>query len=111
MKKTHGKQQIEQPSDDKKQRALDLIRYHAATGAEKEALKQKLFSGESGIEYPDVSKMSPEEIQDYPWKRQHWRMKAKQLGMKDPFDYGENSHNKQDMKGFVQWLEEKSKND
>lgn len=109
VKKLHGsKAVVEKKADEKKQRALDLIKYHTATGAEKEALKQKLFSGDSALKYPDTSKMSPEQIEKYPWKRQHWRQKAKKEGLPDPFDYGESN---QEMKGFSQWLEQRSKKD
>ena len=73
-------------------------------------LRKKLFSNDSGVQYPDVSKMSPEEIQEYPWKRQHWRQKAKEEGLPDPFDYGESTdHDKK--KGFSQWMKKRLKKD
>lgn len=109
-KTTSAKKAVDVKANEKKQKALDLIRYHTATGAEKEALKQKLFSGDSGIQYPDVSKMSPEDIEKFPWKRQHWRMKAKELGISDPFDYGESKFNSK-MKGFNEWLKQRYEND
>ena len=113
VKKKHFKKQskviVDKKADDK-QKALELIKYHTATGIEKEALRKKLFSNDSGVQYPDVSKMSPEEIQEYPWKRQHWRQKAKEEGLPDPFDYGESTdHDKK--KGFSQWMKKRLKKD
>ena len=86
--------------DQDMERIRALARYHTAIGAEKEALKQKYgFGGGGTLDYPDTSKMSPEEIAKYPWKRGHWRLKAKELGMPDPFDYGEVT-----LAGFARWL-------
>ena len=88
------------PADQDMERIRMLSQYHRATGAEKEALKKQYGFGQGKLSYPDTSKMSPEEIETYPWKRGHWRMKARQAGLPDPFDYGEATT----LRGFARWL-------
>lgn len=66
---------------EKNKEYLDLLqKYHLATGEEKERLKKKIFSTiQHG--YPDVSKMTNDEIEKFPWHGRHWqdKMRAKKL--------------------------------
>jgi hypothetical protein len=81
-------------------RITALARYHVATGDEKIALQKKYKFGQSGgIPYPDTSKMTPDEIANYPWQRNHWRTKIKAAGLPDPFKIGESL-------SFSEWLKE-----
>jgi hypothetical protein len=67
-----------------------LLRYHVATGAEKERLAKELGLGKYGPQ-PDVpsSSMTDDEKAQYPWKRKDWRQRALQAGIPGVFDYGE----------------------
>lgn len=65
------------------------LRYHTATGAFKQYLAQGLKLKKEFPPYPDTSKMSPDEIAAYPWKRDHWRQAARKHGVPGVMDYGE----------------------
>ncbi len=75
-----------------------MAQYHVATGANKEALKRQYDFGNTILKYPNTSKMTPDEIDKYPWKRSHWRAKAKEIDLPDPFNYGES------LAGFANWF-------
>lgn len=65
----------------------ELERLHTATGLEKQALQKQLgrtadIYAKHG-EYPDVEKLSDEELEKYPWLKKHYWDKGKELG--DPY--------------------------
>jgi hypothetical protein len=77
-----------------------LAQYHTAIGANKMALKKMLgLDKRTAPPYPDTSKMTQDQIDEYPWTRQHWRDKAKEAGIPGVFDYGEAN-----LAGFKKWL-------
>ena len=92
-----SKKKSDGPKQDK-ERWEALARYHTATGVEKDILQKKYGFGKEKFNYPDTSKMSDEEIEDYPWKRWHWKKKADDLGIPGIFDYGESKLS------FSNWL-------
>src|SRR3990167_1578945 len=73
------------PPSQEEERFKALSRYHVATGAEKEALKRKYGFGGQPVVSTNVP---PEERETYPWSREDWRKKGKELGV-PAFDYGE----------------------
>lgn len=84
-------------SEKEKEHLRLLARYHIATGEEKETLKRILFGSQNGFKYPDVSKMSPKEVEEYSWKVGHYKKKGRET---DPYflKYGESILN------FREWF-------
>lgn len=93
-----------------------MTQYHTATGPAKEALKKALgLDNYAARPYPDTSKMSQDQIAQFPWTRDHWRQKARQVGVPGVFDYNETSCGHRDERlakhdygegftGFKKWM-------